>query len=257
MSAGVAYGEDGVARGAMGVDAADYDRSRARAPAGRQFLQSDAGPLSQRRQRPVRRRSAAFDASAAQACLRCLSASSSSITTWTASPTFSPPTATSKKRSAGCSRKSNTTSRRCCSTTWASKFDNVAESVGADFARPIVARGAAYADFDQDGELDVLVTTNNGPAYLFRNDGGNRNHWLSVRLEGAQIQPGRHRRRGAHQERLRRAVEHGPQRIELLLAERAAADVRPGQRHGGDVRGRGMAQRPAAAFRACRRTSGL
>ena len=54
--------------------------------------------------------------------------------------------------------------------------------MGPAFNRPMVARGAAYADYDHDGDLDVLVTTNNGPAYLFRNDGGNRNHWLNVRL---------------------------------------------------------------------------
>ena len=60
LAAGVAFGEDGVARGAMGVDAADYDRSRPPAPARRQLLEPDARPLSQRRQRPVRRRGAAL-----------------------------------------------------------------------------------------------------------------------------------------------------------------------------------------------------
>ncbi len=49
-----------------------------------------------------------------------------------------------------------------------------------------MARGAAYADFDHDGDLDVLISTNNGPAVLLRNDGGNRNHWLSVRLGGVR-----------------------------------------------------------------------
>ena len=53
MAAGVAYGEDGVARGAMGADAADYDRSGRPASAGGQLLQPDAGPLPQRRQRAV------------------------------------------------------------------------------------------------------------------------------------------------------------------------------------------------------------
>ena len=75
--------------------------------------------------------------------------------------------------------------------------------MGAAFNRPMVARGAAYADFDHDGDLDVLITTNNGPAYLFRNDGGNRNHWLSLRLAGRKSQSRRHRRRGAREKRRR------------------------------------------------------
>ena len=58
--------------------------------------------------------------------------------------------------------------------------------MGPQFNRPIVARGAAYADYDHDGDLDVIISTNNGPAYLFRNDGGNRNHWLNVRLIGTK-----------------------------------------------------------------------
>jgi hypothetical protein len=66
------------------------------------------------------------------------------------------------------------------------KFENVSADVGEAFRRPMVARGAAYADFDQDGDLDVLISNNNGPACLLRNDGGNRNHWLSVRLAGTK-----------------------------------------------------------------------
>jgi hypothetical protein len=66
------------------------------------------------------------------------------------------------------------------------RFENATSAVGAAFARPIVARGAAYADFDHDGDLDVLLTSNNGPAYLFRNDGGNANNWLAVRTRGVK-----------------------------------------------------------------------
>jgi hypothetical protein len=66
------------------------------------------------------------------------------------------------------------------------RFDDVSRSLGTDLARPVVARGAAYADYDRDGDLDVLISTNHGPAYLFRNDGGNRNAWLCLRLVGTK-----------------------------------------------------------------------
>jgi hypothetical protein len=58
----------------------------------------------------------------------------------------------------------------------AGKFRDVAQDVGGGFSAPIVGRGLAYGDFDRDGDLDLLMTTNNGPAYLYRNDqtGGNR-----------------------------------------------------------------------------------
>jgi hypothetical protein len=66
------------------------------------------------------------------------------------------------------------------------KFVDVSNQVGAEIQRPMVARGAAYGDFDRDGDLDIVLSTNNGPAYLYRNDGGNRNHWLQLKLIGTQ-----------------------------------------------------------------------
>ena len=50
--------------------------------------------------------------------------------------------------------------------------------------RPIMGAARAYADFDGDGDLDIAMTTLNGPASLFRNDGGNRHNWLRVRAVG-------------------------------------------------------------------------
>lgn len=65
-------------------------------------------------------------------------------------------------------------------------FREVTQSLGGEFAAPRVARGAAFGDFDRDGDLDLVVTTNGGPARLFRNDGGNRNNWVTFRLEGVE-----------------------------------------------------------------------
>lgn len=66
------------------------------------------------------------------------------------------------------------------------KFQNVSATAGADFSHPLVARGAAYGDFDGDGDLDILVTNNGGPAVLYRNEGGNRNHWLTIKTVGTK-----------------------------------------------------------------------
>ena len=49
-----------------------------------------------------------------------------------------------------------------------------------------MARGAVHGDFDNDGDLDVLVSTNNGPARLFRNDGGNRSRFVRVKTIGTR-----------------------------------------------------------------------
>ena len=65
------------------------------------------------------------------------------------------------------------------------KFQEVTQLLGPAFASPKVARGAAYADIDNDGSLDVLMTTNGGHAYLFHNEGGS-NHSLRVKLEGTK-----------------------------------------------------------------------
>jgi hypothetical protein len=65
-------------------------------------------------------------------------------------------------------------------------FENVSERLGADFVRSRVSRGAAVGDFDNDGDLDVLVNNNGEPAQLLRNDGGNANHWLEIFLIGTK-----------------------------------------------------------------------
>ena len=67
----------------------------------------------------------------------------------------------------------------------AGKFAEVTDAMGRAFAAPRVARGAAYGDINNDGALDVLVSTNGGPAALFKNTGAT-NHSLRIKLVGTK-----------------------------------------------------------------------
>ncbi len=66
------------------------------------------------------------------------------------------------------------------------KFRDVASELGTEFSQPKVGRGLAYGDFDRDGDLDILMTTNNGPAFLFRNDQSSGNKSIRFRLVGTK-----------------------------------------------------------------------
>jgi hypothetical protein len=65
-------------------------------------------------------------------------------------------------------------------------FREVASLVGGGFAQPKVGRGLAIGDFDRDGDVDILITTNNGAAYLFRNDVSAGNRSVRFRLVGTK-----------------------------------------------------------------------
>ena len=63
-------------------------------------------------------------------------------------------------------------------------FVDVSAKSGAVFQQAWVARGLAVGDLDNDGRVDVVVTTNDGPAYVLHNETVTSNHWLSLNLVG-------------------------------------------------------------------------
>lgn len=65
-------------------------------------------------------------------------------------------------------------------------FIDVSASLGPAFARPAAGRGAAFADLDDDGDVDIVSANLDGEPTILRNDGGNANHWLTVSLRGTR-----------------------------------------------------------------------
>jgi hypothetical protein len=186
ISAGVAFGEDGGARGAMGADWADYDRSgRAHLLVGNFSNQMvalyhnegnglfvDQAPLS-----PVGRDSLLslgfgafffdYDLDGYPDILTANGHIEEQIGTVQPKIKYQEPPLLFRN-------------------VGGKKFENMSAKVGEAFTVPMVARGAIFGDYDHDGDLDVLFSTSNGPARLLRNDGGNRNHWVCIKTVGTK-----------------------------------------------------------------------
>ena len=186
MTAGVAYGEDGVARGAMGADAGDYDRS------GRPHLL--VGNFSNQMLGLYHNEgNGLFVDEAPSSTVGRASLLSLSFGVFFFDydlDGYPDIFAANGHIEDEIGRVQPKVSYRELPLLFRNlgnhKFENVSGQLGPSFAQPMVARGAAYADYDHDGDLDLIVSTNNGPAHLLRNDGGNRNRWLSVRLAGTK-----------------------------------------------------------------------
>lgn len=186
MSAGVAFGEDGVARGAMGVDFADYDRSgRAHLLVGNfsnqmlglyhnegKGLFVDEAPMSS-----VGRESLLslafgvfffdYDLDGYPDILTANGHIEEEIGRVQPKVKYREPPLLFHNLNG-------------------KKFENVSSKMGEAFAVAQVSRGAIYGDFDHDGDLDILFANNSGPARLLRNDGGNKNHWINIKAIGSK-----------------------------------------------------------------------
>jgi hypothetical protein len=65
------------------------------------------------------------------------------------------------------------------------------KEAGPDLFRPMVGRGSAFGDFNNDGNLDLILTANGGPARLLKNEGGTGNNWIRLILEGDGVRSNR------------------------------------------------------------------
>jgi hypothetical protein len=170
VMAGVAFSEDGVARAGMGADAADYDNSGLPSLVVTNFSQQMVGLYRNEGH-------GFFVDEAPQSAI----GKSSRLTLGFGCFFFDVDLDGRLDLLVANGHIDETISRVESSITYAEsphlfhnegggKFRDVGALVGKSFREPKVARGAAYGDFDNDGDLDVLLTTNNGPAYLYRND---------------------------------------------------------------------------------------
>jgi hypothetical protein len=69
-------------------------------------------------------------------------------------------------------------------------FEELIEEAGPGVAEPHMSRGCAFGDFDNDGDIDVLIVNMNEPPSLLRNDAGAGNHWLKLKLVGTKSNRG-------------------------------------------------------------------
>ena len=84
------------------------------------------------------------------------------------------------------------------------RFEELIDEAGPGVAAAHSSRGCAFGDFDNDGDVDILVMNMNEPPSLLRNDVSGSGHWLKVLLVGRQVEPQRDRR--ARDRPLRRAA---------------------------------------------------
>jgi enediyne biosynthesis protein E4 len=186
VASGMAFSETGVARGGMGIDAADYDRSGRHSLVIGNFANEmvalyrnegnqlfvDVAPASQIGRRTLLTLAFAafffdYDLDGWLDILLGNGHLDPEVENVQTKVKFRQPTQLFRNAGGG-------------------RYEEVTATAGGDLAKPRVARGAAYGDLDNDGDLDLVLTNNGGPAQVFANAGGGHGRWLKIGLEGSR-----------------------------------------------------------------------
>ena len=186
VEAGIAFSSEGKARAGMGIDVADFDNSGTPGVAITNFDNEMIGLYRAQRQRASRtllRRpeSASHQETASASAASFLDVNLDGWLDFAVANGHIDETVRNIRGNVGYAQPP-----QLFLNNGKGSFRDVAAQVGGGFDQPKVGRGLAYGDFDRDGDLDLLITTNNGPAYLYRNDQLSGNHSIRFHLVGTK-----------------------------------------------------------------------